>query len=292
MRALWMCGLLALGCDDGGSAAPVDAAPADAAVPDAGLDAAPLDAQAPDAAILDATLDAAAPDAAVPDAAVPDAARPPPERPTGTPRFAFPVPEAARAQISKTPIFGVDHDPADGERVRCLDHAGRGFPWCYDGHDGSDFLLVGGFPAQDRGSAPVVAAAAGEVIRAEDGNYDHCHADPASGQVSCDGHPMRANQVRIRHADGWESWYFHLQRDSVAVAVGDVVTCGTLLGRIGSSGNSSLPHLHFEVLDPAGAVIDPFAGPESQPESLWVAQGPLGDLPASTCDPDWGYWLP
>ncbi|MEZ4463420.1 MAG: hypothetical protein R3F43_02610 [bacterium] len=64
MRALWMCGLLALGCGDGGSAAP--AGPADAVVD---VDAARVDAAPVDAAPVDAAPDAQAVDAAVADAA-------------------------------------------------------------------------------------------------------------------------------------------------------------------------------------------------------------------------------
>jgi murein DD-endopeptidase MepM/ murein hydrolase activator NlpD len=289
-------GMLACEADDGGDVAPpdvgiaADAAPGDGAAPDAAsLDAATPDAGSSDAASRDAaTADAALRDAASPDVSAPDAA--PPE-PSGLPRFAFPIQTEDRALIRRSPIFGVDHDPAaysGGERWRCTNYEGRQFPFCYDQHDGSDFMLSGAFERMDAGSARVVAAAGGEVVRVEDGNYDRCHASLDSFDVTCDGHPMAANRVHIRHASGWESRYLHLKSGSVRVAVGDHVRCGDVLGLVGSSGNSSAPHLHFEVHGPDGALWDPFAGPASQPESLWGEQSPGDGLPADACDAAWG----
>ena len=73
-------------------------------------------------------------------------------------------------------------------------------------------------------------------------------------------------------------------RESVLVDLGDEVECGAALALMGSSGNSSTPHLHFEVeLPPDGATVDPYAGPESQPTSWWVEQdGPFA-LPGQSC---------
>ncbi len=46
--------------------------------------------------------------------------------------------------------------------------------------------------------------------------------------------------------------YAHLQPGSVRVKAGDVIRPGQVLGRVGNSGNSSEPHLHFHVVDAAG----------------------------------------
>jgi murein DD-endopeptidase MepM/ murein hydrolase activator NlpD len=144
----------------------------------------------------------------------------------------------------------------------------------------------------DAGSLPIVAAAPGEVIAVADGNYDRCHADLSSGAVSCDGHPMKSNHVKVKHADGFVTAYHHMLKGSVLPKVGDVVACGQALGLVGSSGNSAMPHLHFEVMRPDGSVVDPYAGACSQPESWWVVQdGPYG-LPGPWCEgepiPEWG----
>ena len=210
------------------------------------------------------------------------------QRPDGThaprPGYRFPIHAGDRATIRRAPIFHVDHGPPGGQRLVCTNYAGAGFPSCYGGHDGTDFLLDGGFFAMDNGSARVVAAEAGEVVSTADGNYDRCHGSPDTGDVDCDGHPMRANHVVLRHANGRETRYWHLKSGSVAVDVGDVVECGEALGLVGSSGRSTVPHLHFEVHERGGASIDPFAGPESRPESLWREQEAGDGLPSDACE--------
>jgi len=56
-----------------------------------------------------------------------------------------------------------------------------------------------------------------------------------------------------------------------------------VLGRVGSSGKSSQPHLHFELQDPVGQAIDPYSGEFSQELSFWCDQGSLDELPGN-CD--------
>lgn len=198
-------------------------------------------------------------------------------------RFGFPI--ADRSAISSR--IGVDHDPQDlgglAGDASCRDYLDRPFPNCYDEHHGTDYILDGGFRAMDAGSVEVVAAFDGVVVEAVDGQYDRCHGE-ISG-VSCDGHPLVANAVVIEHEDGLRSRYWHLKNGSVAVEVGQVVLCGDVLGRIGSSGISSMPHLHFGVErdgDP-GRWIDPYAGPRSQAESFWEDQGLEAGLPEAGC---------
>jgi murein DD-endopeptidase MepM/ murein hydrolase activator NlpD len=65
------------------------------------------------------------------------------------------------------------------------------------------------------------------------------------------------NLVVIAHTDGVRTMYAHLSR--VAVRVGQRVGVGARVGRVGSSGNSTGPHLHFEVRV-RGAAVDPVAG--------------------------------
>jgi len=55
------------------------------------------------------------------------------------------------------------------------------------------------------------------------------------------------NAVRIRHAGGFTSWYFHIQTNGVLVNVGDVVTQGQVIARSDNTGRSSGAHLHFQV---------------------------------------------
>jgi murein DD-endopeptidase MepM/ murein hydrolase activator NlpD len=60
--------------------------------------------------------------------------------------------------------------------------------------------------------------------------------------------------VTISHGDGVETMYAHLSR--VTVRAGRRVVVGQRIGRIGSSGNATGPHLHFEVRV-RGAAVDP-----------------------------------
>lgn len=183
-----------------------------------------------------------------------------------------------------TTVVGKDDDPeiqpdtALG-RLTCADHQGRGFPHCYDEHEGTDYILRGGFGAMDEGSATVHAAAPGLVVRTEDGHYDRCHGSVETGDVDCDGHEMKANRVVLEHETGHTTHYLHLQMGSVAVAEGDTVARGDVLGRVGSSGRSSMPHLHLTLEDAEGLRIDPYAGDLSQPETWWCEQVAADGLP-------------
>ena len=214
--------------------------------------------------------------------------------PASAVKFRFPLDDPDGTHVITLLLLGVDHDPVDlsPPNVHCLAYDCKtDFPFCYDQHRGTDYPLDGSWEAMEADSLPIVAAADGDVIAAEDGNYDHCHADIQSGGVTCDGYPMQANHVAIRHADGTVSEYYHLRKGSVLPKVGDHVTCGQPIGLIGSSGNSAMPHLHFQVETPAGDVVDPYAGACSQALSYWVVQDGPNGLPGPWCEgaaiPEW-----
>jgi murein DD-endopeptidase MepM/ murein hydrolase activator NlpD len=65
------------------------------------------------------------------------------------------------------------------------------------------------------------------------------------------------NLVSVAHGNGVRTMYAHLS--SIAVRRGQRVATGTLLGRVGSTGLSTGPHLHFE-LRLRGAALDPTTG--------------------------------
>jgi murein DD-endopeptidase MepM/ murein hydrolase activator NlpD len=114
-------------------------------------------------------------------------------------------------------------------------------------------------------SADVLAAADGRVI----GMANDQPEDPAAmqrpdetqeayfarlqknqGELMAKGAAAIAgNYVKIDHGKNEYSFYAHLQPGSVRVHVGDEVKAGDVIGKLGSSGNSTEPHLHFHVCD-------------------------------------------
>ena len=78
----------------------------------------------------------------------------------------------------------------------------------------------------------------------------------AAGRVTIAGRVADlAVVVQIDHGGGVTSLYGHLQ-PGLAVRVGDDVTAGQVLGAVGLTGNTTGPHLHFEI-DASGIPIDP-----------------------------------
>lgn len=164
-----------------------------------------------------------------------------------------------------------DHDAAAGQ---VLDY--NGGARTYDGHRGTDYAL---WPFKwnkvNAGEVQVIAAAAGTIVaRANVDSTDHNPCDSGGS-----GDPW--NYVALAHADGRLTLYGHMRYNSLtAKGVGQTVAQGEYLGTVASSGNSSGPHLHFEVRFGAYSVeewLDPYAGPGSQPESLWASQRPYMD---------------
>lgn len=92
-------------------------------------------------------------------------------------------------------------------------------------HGGLDIIRYGGSTG-----VPVVAAASGTVVTAYSGWSGYGHT------------------VVINHGNGITTRYAHMQPGSLCVRAGQYVYQGQQIGRIGSTGNSTGPHLHFEVL--------------------------------------------
>ena len=66
---------------------------------------------------------------------------------------------------------------------------------------------------------------------------------------------ITGNFVMIDHGKNEYSLYAHLQPGSVGIRVGDQVKAGDVIGKLGSSGNSTEPHLHFHVCDKPDALM-------------------------------------
>ena len=127
-------------------------------------------------------------------------------------------------------------------------------PLAYDGHKGTD-IRVKTLADMERGVA-VVAAADGTVKAVRDGEPD---VSVLTRGLAAVANRECGNGVVLVHPDGWETQYCHLLRGSVAVRPGTAVTAGTPLARIGLSGRTECPHVHFQGRR-GGRSIDPFSG--------------------------------
>ncbi len=123
-----------------------------------------------------------------------------------------------------------------------------------DGHKGTDFAVRD--LAAIMAGVKVFAAASGRVAAVRDGMEDKLINARDVAQV---GGRECGNGVRIDHGDGWTSLYCHLRRGSITVIEGDAVDAGQPLGLIGLSGQTSFPHLHFDVRY-KDQPVDPFVG--------------------------------
>ena len=72
--------------------------------------------------------------------------------------------------------------------------------------------------------------------------------------------PLAGNYVLVEGEEG-VAFYAHLRQRSVCVEEGQCVRRGDLIGKVGNSGNSTQPHLHFHLMDspsPLGSNGIPF----------------------------------
>lgn len=63
------------------------------------------------------------------------------------------------------------------------------------------------------------------------------------------------NLVVIQHDNGHQTWYAHLSK--IRVKVGDRVDTDTVIGDVGSTGRSTGPHLHLELREDTGRIVNP-----------------------------------
>ncbi|GAA2267326.1 M23 family metallopeptidase [Streptomyces amakusaensis] len=103
--------------------------------------------------------------------------------------------------------------------------------WSSGQHTGLDFAAPAGTPVKAVGGATVKSAG---------------WSGAAYGYL-----------IVLQLSDGTEAWYAHLS--SMTVSAGQKVAPGETIGRVGSTGNSSAPHLHLEIKTSGGSGIDPMA---------------------------------
>jgi hypothetical protein len=140
--------------------------------------------------------------------------------------------------------------------------------------------------------SPIHAPAAGTVVRARDFWRDHLSRNswPALVYAMVEGSARElagpsgvlGNHVILDLGDGVYAAFAHLKRDSVQVRKGERVEAGQPIGQCGNSGNSSEPHLHFQLMDSAHPSIAaglPFAFEETLPDGTTRRSVPSKEQP-------------
>jgi hypothetical protein len=150
--------------------------------------------------------------------------------------------------------------------------------WIGDPKDVNSYLTYG---------QPAIAAADGEVVVAFDGLPDQHPPEPPPIPPITD---TVGNHVIIKVRPGVYLLYGHLKPQTVAVRVGQQVKAGEQVGELGTSGNSSTPHLHFQVIttptffpaDSTPYVFDRFELIGRETERIWddnLGLQPDGTIP-------------
>lgn len=210
------------------------------------------------------------------------------------PLFIWPVKKASNVSYNEIWSIAnyVDHNPAYPNQI--TDYNGGTKSYDLDSgynHQGLDiFTWPYGWKMMDEDGLEVIAASEGQIIYKNDGEYDR----------NCGFGDDFWNAVYIRHNDGSVAFYGHLKKGSLTTKnVGDFVTQGEYLGIVGSSGNSTGPHLHFEIYEDDtytyDKLIDPYSGPENNwnSTSWWQTQKPyrnpkINALTTNSSPPNFG----
>ncbi len=165
----------------------------------------------------------------------------------------------------------VDQDPVK-DKIKEYNCGSR----TYDGHRGTDIFTYPFFWAkQDQNAVEVIAGADGVIVAKYDNNPDTSCANCDPNQPNC-----QWNAIYVRsNIDGTIAWYGHLKKNSLtSKIIGAPVSRGEYLGVVGSSGNSTGPHLHFEVWlnSNYNFLVDPWEGVCNQDGNspFWESQQP------------------
>jgi len=164
--------------------------------------------------------------------------------------------------VIRAPLRGVNWLAANGPSntsahrramlpVNGQPHIGQRYAidWIQLGADGKSFTgdehKSSSYHAWDQ---EIQAVANGKIVEIKDGIPENV---PNSGQlaVPMTYETLAGNHVIQELGDGHFAAYAHLRPGTLKVKVGDTVHAGDVLGHLGNTGNSTEPHLHFQVCD-------------------------------------------
>jgi hypothetical protein len=131
------------------------------------------------------------------------------------------------SRLAKIETFAIDWVRLEGNRI-----------FTGDGTRNEDYFAFG---------AEVLAVADGTVAFVRDGIPEDTPDEPPTTVHQ----PLDygGNEVVLEIAPGVYAFYAHLQPGSITVQTGETVTTGQVLGLLGNTGNSTGPHLHFQLAD-------------------------------------------
>jgi hypothetical protein len=134
------------------------------------------------------------------------------------------------------PVNGRPHVPqrfaVDWMQLSADDRIVTGDPTKFENHPGY--------------GAPIYAAGDGVVVNLYDDTPDQVPFQTVTG-ITTEG--IGGDMVVIDMGGGAFAFYGHLQRGKLKVKLGDHVKTGQVIGLLGNTGNSTAPHLHFQVMD-------------------------------------------
>jgi hypothetical protein len=131
------------------------------------------------------------------------------------------------SHLVKFELFAIDWIRLEGTRL-----------FTGDGTRNEDYFAYG---------AELLAVADGTVAFVRDGlPEDTPNEPPTTVHQPLD---YGGNEVVLELEPGVYAFYAHLQPGSIRVQIGETVTTGQVLGLLGNTGNSTAPHLHFQLAD-------------------------------------------
>lgn len=154
------------------------------------------------------------------------------------------VPSHGTHGLGQTYAIDIVAEPEDGARPA--------FAWLWPIARGNK-----AFPAF---GAPLLAVGDATVVHAEDGQRDHLSRNSllaylylfvveGVGRTVGGARRVVGNHIVLDLGEGTYAVYAHVQHGSLGVRTGDTVRAGQIMARCGNSGNSTEPHVHFQLMD-------------------------------------------
>ena len=147
----------------------------------------------------------------------------------------------------------------NGGAVKTLSHSWAILPQRY----AYDFIIMdddGNFFSGDKDllqsyhcyGKDIIAPADGEVVKVSK-QYKDSRVDGKN--VYCDAPDIWGNSITIKHKECEYSMIAHLMPNSITINVGDTVKQGEVIAKCGNSGNTSMPHIHFQLQSSKNAFL-------------------------------------